>query len=145
MGELIKFETAKLAKEKGFDIDVNHFISQYGKDGGIVFSESVDYDNYNHKNWNNDNRVNLFSAPTQSELQKWLRDKYRIHVSANPWKDEIPNSIEGFQVLYEGNIIDVNNDWRTVCDFSYYKSYEECLEELFLEALKLIPEKEIIY
>ena len=137
MGKSIEFTTAKLAKQKGFILPLDTNRSYFNNSGSI-----------HPYNWyKSDELYDYTDAPTQDELKTWLREKRRIHVSVNPWKDEMddadPEEIpeEGFQILYEGNIIDVNDDWRTVYDFSYYNDYYECLENLLVEALKLIPEQ----
>jgi hypothetical protein len=137
MERIIEFNTAKLAKEKGFNIQdelvgSHHYF--YKSDKSLISGDNFA-------------KQLLYHAPTQSVLQTWLRDNFRIHVSVNPWKDEmsyvnsdeVPN--EGFQVLYEGNVINIDDDWNTFSNFSHYTSYEECLENLLIEALKLIQDK----
>lgn len=139
MSKSIEFATAKLAKEKGFDVVTS---------GGFGFSlyneagEKISSCAYFEKE-----RETCFLRPYQEDLAKWLREKHRIHVSVNPWKDEMNDADakeipeEGFQVLYEGNIIDINNNWNSFYNYSYYHFYEECLEALLIEGLKLINVK----
>jgi len=137
MGKLVEFNTAKLAKEKGFDLD--------------VYDAFVDEMPYRCPLTEQFNRIDFplkaISRPTQSELQAWLREKHRVHVSANPWRDDMHDAYkeeipeEGFQILYEGNVVDVNDDWNTFSDFSYYHSHEECLEDVLIEGLKLLKDK----
>jgi len=62
--QLIAFETAKLAKEKGFNEKTN-FAFYY--DGT--------------QTWNDPGYDILIARPTQSLLQKWLREKYRIDIT----------------------------------------------------------------
>ena len=66
--------TAKLAKEKGFNKETNYF---YYKNDGL---DNGDGDNdficLNHNQYEN-----YFSAPTQSELQAWLRNEWDIQVN----------------------------------------------------------------
>lgn len=64
----IQFETAKLAKAKGFDTKTTNWYDQTetlnpckGVRGAMCYT-------------------NEGYAPTQSELQKWLRDKHNIHI-----------------------------------------------------------------
>ena len=128
METLITFETAKLAKEKKFNIDVNYLISQYTKDNSINFSERVDYDNYNHKNWNNDNRVCLFSRPTQSLLQKWLREEKDT--------DILIESIGGKNGYYVRLQYVDSGDF--ILSTENYLSYEEAVEQGLNLSLKLI-------
>lgn len=110
--QIISFETAKLAKEKGFDLK-----SQW------LELNLLDI---------NGNTVNEFSAsqiclPTQALLQKWLREVHNIHVVVIPHKFS-----DHYEYRYtlafvvEGLVSDM------------YNSYEEALDQGLLEALKLI-------
>jgi len=103
--ELIKFETAKLAKEKGFSVHFNMLI-------GIEDCENPeDY---------------LYELPTQSLLQKWLREEHGIYVRVDTVN------------------VDHHYAWIIKLDpehLSYTKSdttYEKALEIGLTEALKLI-------
>ena len=83
---LIGFETAKLAKEKNFNIPVNRAWSD--KDNKVE-----EYEHYYF--FNNDEKVKkhprfpLYSAPTLQLLQEWLRKEHDIHVQVfiNSWSD----------------------------------------------------------
>ena len=70
---LITFETAKLAKEKGFRESV---LDAFEKDGARSKERTLEggYYDYNY------NGSESYSAPTQSVLQKWLREKYSIDI-----------------------------------------------------------------
>lgn len=136
MTQSVEFATAKLAKEKRYDEVTTGRLgfSLYNEEGQKITSCA-----YFERE-----RNTCFLRPTQEELQTWLREKHRIHLSVSPWKDEMndaepeANPKESFQVLYEGNVIDVDDDWNTFSDFSYHHSYEECLEALLIEGLNLI-------
>ena len=75
---LINFETAKLAKEKGFDEKVYR---EYDKSGYLrCTSKSADvvlgpYDELL--------KSTEYPAPTQSLLQQWLREKHQIIVDVS--------------------------------------------------------------
>ncbi len=131
----VSFETAKLAKEKGFDINVNYFISQYNKDGGIVFSESVESDNYNSSNWNSDTRVSIFSRPTQSLLQKWLREVNRLFVEPQMYIEE---GVYKFKYLVKS---DFEYDLIVLKEKGDFPTWEKALEEGLQEGLKELPNK----
>jgi len=121
--QLISFETAKLAKEKGFneECDWNYCIETYDFPTGLHVVEGNIY------------RFRLgvirnACAPTQSLLQKWLRDEHKIHItiyssSQESWMFRITKP---HQKLLEGLYAE---------DF---ETYEEALEEGLQEALKLI-------
>ena len=69
--QLISLETAKLTKEKGFDeMCDNHYC--YSTSGASsIFMDALR--NSEHSN-------NELTAPTQSLLQKWLREIHNINV-----------------------------------------------------------------
>ena len=114
--ELITLETAKLAKEKGFDWCV---LFGYKPDGS-----RVDYDiEGGYYNYNQLDQENL-SAPTQALLQRWLREVHNIDVYCIPWIYE-NKRVYDFFVNYEG-------------ESRAYSSYEKALEVGLQEALKLI-------
>lgn len=66
--ELISLETAKLARKKGFKEGCLHYYQN-----GIVETDGC----YNHYNMC---KGNICSAPTQSLLQRWLREERGIHI-----------------------------------------------------------------
>ena len=77
--QLISFETAKLAKEK--DYGGKGLTTSYGyyRDGilcSIPTNNKSDFCGEDE-----------YSAPTQSLLQKWLREKHNLHAHAVPHKD----------------------------------------------------------
>jgi len=82
---IISFETAKLAKEKKFDIPTLHCY-EWVKNHGVTVCKN-EQTKGSLDNWNNhtgeENGYNLifYSAPTQSLLQKWLRDVYQLHIT----------------------------------------------------------------
>jgi len=127
--ELITFETAKLAKEKGFDevTDINY------------------YEDYNYKlesNFNglkhSDGNNYFISAPTQSLLQKWLRDKHNIHIQCEV-RVTYGEYKKSFVNLYQMNVFTISGDMKNHTTFTgNYNTYEEALEAGLVEALKLI-------
>jgi len=130
--QLITFETAKLAKEKGFNLDCNSF---YESSEYLVNQNKCD-------NWN---QYNLQSAPTQSLLQKWLREHAEIEIYVRPsfktldkyivcymkWRDD-----RKFRQQYF--IIPLNDNSVPEGTHQDFNSYEEALEAGLYEALKLI-------
>lgn len=72
--ELISFKTAKLAKEKGF----NEISERYYHNTSSGDLESV----FGYDFWNKNK--NAFSAPTQSILQRWLRETFKLWVWVEP-------------------------------------------------------------
>lgn len=161
--QIIEYKTAFLAREKGFDIHCdyryveNEAKGQHNKDlinwKDYRVEECIDYnrdyaykavenlsDTYNEIFKNNDKDYYL-SAPTQSLLQKWLREKHNIHIEVTPWLQE-DGSNEGY-----GFIIYKTWKERIECELKLLKSnnqiqlkqtYEQALEKSLYESLKLI-------
>jgi len=147
--QLISFETAKLAKKKGFDIPCTTFYSPLkdwqlkskvwnkyaiNKEGFAPHICSNGHyciygmeKTYHNSQWVNKN----ISAPTQALLQKWLRDIYGIFVNIIPTvKGSEPTIVKHFYFTIIGK---VNNNKTDI-----YKTYEETLEIGLQKALKLI-------
>lgn len=117
--QLINIETAALTKEKGFDIEVCNYFKI------ITISSKIIEDCVpNKQNFNNISNT-IFSRPTQSLLQKWLREVHKIIVLVD-WEgtDGYFYKLD-FKSFYE---VAGNNN----------KNYEDCLELGLQEALKLI-------
>lgn len=151
--KLISFETAKLAKKKGFNIpshsyyfedkefkefEINDTYGYYGDEYTVNRDEF--YEDWNSK-WrttkegnrclgcnSNPKYLETFSAPTQSLLQKWLRETYKIIV------------IIELRDKYEVKIhwVDITSGNYNVDRGDTYTTYEQALEEGLYEALKLI-------
>ena len=119
---LISFETAKLAKEKGFnEICISTYnLTEYvpKRKVGIKNSEFV-------KAIHTENSC---TAPTQGFLQKWLREVHKIDIV-------IGSNVLGYHVLlYNRNTGKTIN----VSPVNLTQFYEEALEIGLLTALKLI-------
>lgn len=65
--DYVSFETAKLLKEKGFDV----YVSSFYDDDGKFSRKEADW------NWNIGSR---YSAPTLQMVMKWLREEKGIAV-----------------------------------------------------------------
>ncbi len=156
--ELISFETAKLAKEKGFDI-LTH--SYYFEDGEFrehslkgtngYYGEEYEFNlSEFNENWNDkwltkktgdrcfgcskqQGYLETFSAPTQSLLQKWLREVHDIHIKLEYFID---NTWDGI-LIYQDAPYEWDDNTAPV-EAENCKTYEEALEICLQEALKLI-------
>lgn len=125
--QLISLKTAKLAKEKGFVQHKGVFKMYKDEDGHLFQNVGPAYDILNH----------CSHAPSQSLLQKWLREEHGIDVL--PYnKFKRPNSAWA---------VNVNEGYNTRLDFlpstnrvgdEITGTYEEALEKGLQEALKLI-------
>ena len=88
--EKVNFDTAKLAKEKGFDWNTGKSYMS----NGILFEHEIVHHAGEHFPF----------APTQSLLQKWLREVHNIIVTSKPYQDDVSNETDEdieFQILWE--------------------------------------------
>lgn len=131
--ELIAFKTAKLAKEKGFNEPCWEAYGVYSQLGVLKGNECLQTSFENEFGGTFDqqdyDRDNFYLAPTQSLLQRWLRETHEIHITLHKGvADKYWYKI--FSHLYLG----INN----TVESKLYNNYEEALEKGLFEALKLI-------
>jgi len=120
--QLITFETAKLAKEKGFDSKYTEDYDTLGfvQQRGILESHNLE----------------RISAPTQSLLQKWLREEHKLHIVIIP-------TVTGH---FTYKMLDIQLNPEKFIERPPYKdvasedftTYEKALEAGLQEALKMI-------
>lgn len=115
--KLIDFNTAKLAKEKGFNVISKHWYDQTetlnpieGIRGAMMY-------------------FNVGYAPTQSLLQKWLRKVHNIYVLAD---------YDYLKDCFNYHIWWKTTKWNDQWWYINSKTYEEALEEGLLQGLNLI-------
>jgi hypothetical protein len=133
---LVTFETAELAKERGFSVytqkvyveTLEHTV-EMGRGGDCTFPYQAPrvLNSGKFDQWD----VVHCKAPTQSLLQKWLRDKHYCYAYALP-------SYVGYSLKkkHYGEIAHLNKV-RQLGD--YFDEYEDALESILQEALKSIP------
>lgn len=127
--QLISFETAKLAKEKQFNW-CSYNQKGYNKNDGIL--EMTGYSLYvNNEDFE---ETGFYSAPTQSLLQKWLRDIHKLYVNVKYYRDEYKHYHQVY--INGGSMIESENN--TSHSPTCFNSYEDALETGLQEALKLI-------
>jgi hypothetical protein len=125
--QLITFETTKLAKEKGFDIKTKYWYDQTetlnpirSPRGGMFYT-------------------NEGYAPTQSLLQKWLREEHGIHIicfyraSTKSYSINITHT----NLTLTKYTTEFKNSHKTNFDI-LYDTFEEALEVGLQQALNLI-------
>ncbi len=135
MESLITFETAKLAREKGFN-----FPKVYPYREEFVYDKSelikIVIGNYQSMALKIVDGI-TYNAPTQSVLQKWIRENHKIHIEIHP-----------------DNYDEVDNEWRfcllklrpdikfvETTEFMIYRTYEKAMEEALKMALNYIEVK----
>jgi len=122
---LIERNNAILAKEKGFDWECLAVLNIYEDDSSSIGTYELT---------RNSKLAKIqYALPSQSLLQKWLREVHKIHVLVEPFNDR-----EAKQVLYDNIIISINDDWNKDSTYNFTPSYEESLEEALTMALKNI-------
>ena len=144
----ITFETAKLAKKKGFDIKgqnvfdlknnnkiinfkdlaIQEFIDDVETAGYLDKAFNYLKEDINRTDDNNDKDYYLL-APTQSLLAKWLREKHNIIVLVD---------YEGIDGYYYKYYYYINEVKKYNASDKNYITFEEAYEIVLQEALKLI-------
>ena len=118
----ITFETAKLSKEKGFNLSTSYVF----EDGKEKFLGGVQRKNFTYEN--------VITRPTQSLLQKWLREVHKIAIDINTHyntsKNTLSYGVVGFLMKH--------NHYSGGFSKREFTTYEEALEIGLQEALKLI-------
>ena len=143
--ELIKLSTAKLAKEKGFiynreedemyELYEPNRMSYYFHRNSKKYSLLGDFycdTNQNFAQYNLNDKYPRYDAPTQSFLQKWLRENHKIEIYIRHWN----GSTRVYEYVF--HYTDQNKISHTVFSEDRYVVYEEALEEALFESLKLI-------
>lgn len=122
--KLISFETAKLAKGKGFDINTK---GSYDLTNGVRLNMNYIVGHYNCKD--------VCCITTQSLLQKWLREEHDFHIYIVPngdnsgWKIANVRDVKVDRLVYH-----IRDNFESI----KFNTYEESLEVGLQEALKLI-------
>lgn len=118
----VSFETAILAKKKGFN-EPCKICFKMGEEHGIFCSTfPITYDFLNS---------NKILIPTQSLLARWLRKKYNLFIEI------VYKSITGING-YKVSVYDIQNKEYISLDNIAYDIYEEAFEVGLQDALELI-------
>ena len=125
----ITFETANLAKGKGFPQETNRLEIPYYNYKGEFKGDVSDWRVRKYIRGEDTSDIGFVSAPTQSLLAKWLREEHNIDINIISKHKDLGKFYGGF--------IDTNNKINESIG-SNYKTYEEALEIGLQEALKLI-------
>ena len=131
--QTISFKTSKLLKNKNFNEKVDFQFDKTGYKNRSCYDIEVVIGPYDKKEFT---KVNHYPAPTQSLLQKWLREVHNIHITLFP-EDKDDKTKIWISKLYTLN-------YGEDSEVSYLKqggtkiTYEEALEVGLQEGLKLI-------
>jgi len=128
--ELITFDTAVLAREKGFKVPTFAFYTKSGELFWLNVEENPPLTN---------NSIE-YIAPTQSLLQKWLREVHLTHIYMDM------TGSERFTLCFrhiDGEGKHWSHTYKEEGGYVYFDTYEEALEKGLQEALKLIKNEKV--
>lgn len=139
--QLVIFQVAKLAREKGFNIPVwDYFQVTCSKQPSECHRPTK-------SNWNTYNEYEVYSRPSQSLLQKWLREVHDIRVLIDFETIDDSETAYTFKIVKylpegKGRKKDTWDFYETTYSFNqgggWYETYEEALEKGLQRALTLI-------
>ena len=118
--QLISFDVAKLAKEKGFKEYCIAYFSISGEE--MYFREDGMYFYSNGANGR------LILRPTQSLLQKWLREEHKLSVEVY------------FNNGWDYDICDLETNLQNISKPYEYKTFENAFEVALMTALNMIKQ-----
>ena len=129
--EVVTYEVAKLAKEKGFPQEFNyiHFAPRYGyyNHKGELDGDLRDILKLRIKKEPVPDGMQPINAPTQSLLQRWLREEKRIDIAIVPL----------YNVGYAYIVYNIHcRDNRVTNTNAGYSTYELAIEDALKYALK---------
>lgn len=144
---LISFNTAVLAKEKGFNEPCYYYVWSDSKSKKTLSAIFPTYKKEKHckqEEWeaineNGKERIYTICIPTQHLLKKWLREEHKLHIEI-----ELNDTLNEY---YFECLIKNSKDREDVFGVSVpvetyllgkYQTYEQALEKGLQEALKLI-------
>ena len=110
--DYVSFETAKLLKEKGFDVYVRSF---YDADDMPAQHTEALWD------WNLNKENYRFSAPTLQMAMKWLREVKHIPIEIL-WHYDVDSDVEEWYFIHHAELRILPND------IEYYETYEKACE-----------------
>lgn len=135
---LVGFEVAKLAKEKGFDgFCFNAYNTHKMKysDGWLEYIDDNEIEiPFTSKVLKSEDIL----APTQSLLQRWLREEHGLIISIEPTFTYALTTNVGYYAYVKKVNKEINTLEYLYLDIYFSATYEESLESGLLEALKLI-------
>lgn len=135
--EICTYEVAKLAKEKGFNIHctpfyaLDNFTAEYVDDAGdfyeVDFEKGNLYLNYPIKG--SLHKAKMLPAPTQSLLQRWLREEKKWNIVVRMYEDK------GYYWFVQNSKGQLQESYFTFAD-EMFNTYELALEDALSYALK---------
>ena len=124
--KLISFETAKLAKEKGFELNSICYYQLYSE-GQLRYKLFTEEDE--NGGYVNEDSLNRIAVVTQTLLQMWLREVHEISIKIDDYYTDS-------RVRFDYNVCQLGSQEDN--PVGIFKTYEKALEIGLQEALKLI-------
>lgn len=157
---VVSFETAKLAKIKGFEGPIstfggNHYYNYAGELDGDVVEQLKMFFRLRREGHSKEDawKLNTYqnvAAPTLFELQRWLRDEHQIYIEIRTDCTCEPKFY--FEInVFKGNPRNLaEREWgwyfhKNICEFYLTYTYEETLDSALMEALTLVNNDNIIF
>ena len=134
--QLITHITSVLAKAKGFDTYCEY---SYWEGKLTDMTPGYPLEDGKHSDYNTYLAYPRQLAPTQSLLQKWLREVHNVDVQINSYRKHGKKVYS--QAVYYDNFINNRSVRKTARGNSVhitFSTYEEALEEGLLKGLKLV-------
>jgi len=122
--QLVTYDTAIKAFEKGYKISDFYFLF-----GDFIDSNNKPYGSLIMKidEWKSFIPDNMIHTPTQSALQKWLREEHNIHINLICLPD----------YKYKWCLIEIGDVFNITSE-NTYNSYEAALEQGLWNGIRLI-------
>ena len=111
--DYVSFETAKLLKEKGFDVNC---YTHYSSDGQNVY--------YNYQTPSDG--INM---PTLQMAMKWLRQVHKVHITTYPYGDYFCDNYQ-FDIYKNNNFILSKDEGYMTHEQACEAAIKYCLENL---------------
>ena len=108
--DYVSFETAKLLKDKGFNVEGSRFYMPNGH-GMWKYGYYHDFD-----------ISERIECPTHQMAMKWLREAHKIYIDISPTYSEAEKTIH-----FIWQIFDSNYDFAGDCEI-FYDKYEQACE-----------------
>jgi len=146
--QVVTRETAELAKTKGFNENThsNYYLKACDKNepdkaflcnDGSELERKIQIDEETYHNV-----YHVLRVPTQSLLQKWLREIHHLEVGAyKKWRNGLnarDNTTTYQTIVRDFTTLRLEYDSTKFMSLNGYETYEAALEEGLFEALKLI-------
>lgn len=135
---LVKFDTAKKAFGAKFSDPCGFSVSNEGYDGAYDYIGREEFEEEDILNAQISTGEEHYLAPTQTQLQKWLRENHNIHIvigfshRLNKYDYAVHTSDEE---MVEIQIRCINTDVEEWCKYNHY---EDALEDALVEGLSKI-------